>query len=78
VVAVAVQNVFHLEIYQNDFFLFLKKLFLRSAHQNNLKTQKNNFNHVPKHTLSNEMKKQSISSWEKTIWVNWVNLLNLK
>jgi hypothetical protein len=37
VAAVAIQNVFRLEIHQNDIFLFFK-LFFRSAHQNNLKT----------------------------------------
>jgi hypothetical protein len=34
VVAVAVQNIFRLEIYQNK---ILKNLFLISAHQNDLK-----------------------------------------
>jgi hypothetical protein len=31
-VVVAFQSAFHVEMYQNDFFYFLK-LFLRSAHQ---------------------------------------------
>jgi hypothetical protein len=35
---VAVQSVFRLEMHQNDVFLIFKKLFLRSAHQNDLKT----------------------------------------
>jgi hypothetical protein len=39
VVAVAVQSAFCLEIHQNDVF-FLKKLFLKSKHQNNLKIKK--------------------------------------
>jgi hypothetical protein len=38
VVAVAVQSVFRLEIHQNDVFFIFKKLFLKSAYQNNLKT----------------------------------------
>jgi len=33
---IVVQNIFHLEMYQNDFFLFFKKLFLKLAHQNDL------------------------------------------
>jgi hypothetical protein len=37
VVAVAVQNIFRLEIYQNKKFFILKNLFLISAHQNDLK-----------------------------------------
>jgi hypothetical protein len=38
VVAVAVQSAFRLEMYQNNvFFLFFKKLFLKSTHLNNLK-----------------------------------------
>jgi hypothetical protein len=40
VVAVAVQNTFRLEMHQNDIFFIFKKLFLISAHQNNLKTLK--------------------------------------
>jgi len=39
IVAVAFQNTFHLEMYQNNIFYFLK-LFLTSAHQNNMKTLK--------------------------------------
>jgi hypothetical protein len=38
VAAIAVQNAFHLEIYQNNIFFIFKKLFLISAHQNDLKT----------------------------------------
>jgi hypothetical protein len=34
---VVIQNAFRLEMYQNNVF-FLKKLFLKSAHQNNPKT----------------------------------------
>ena len=37
VVAVAFQSVFCVEIYQNDVFLFLKNLFLKSTHQNDPK-----------------------------------------
>jgi hypothetical protein len=37
VVVIAFQNAFRLEMHQNDFFLFLKKLFLKSAHQNDPK-----------------------------------------
>jgi hypothetical protein len=40
VVAVAFQIVFRAKIYANDVFLFFKKLFLTSAHQNDLKTLK--------------------------------------
>jgi hypothetical protein len=40
VVAVAVQSVFYLEMHQNDFFFIFKTLFLKSAHQNNLKILK--------------------------------------
>jgi hypothetical protein len=36
---VAFQSVFHPKMYQNNIF-FKKKLFLTSAHQNNLKTPK--------------------------------------
>jgi hypothetical protein len=39
VVAVTFQNVLYLEMHQNNFFIF-KKLFLISAHQNDLKTPK--------------------------------------
>jgi len=39
IVAIAFQSVFYLEMHQNNIlFLFLKKLFLISAHQNDLKT----------------------------------------
>jgi len=41
-VTVAVQNTFRLKIYQNDVFLILKKLFLRSAYQNDSKIYKKN------------------------------------
>ena len=62
VVAVAVQSTFHLEMHQNDVFFIFKKLFLKSAHQNNLKTLKNSnkkklnlrehgFNRIPKWSL---------------------------
>ena len=37
VIAVAFQSVFYSEIYQNNIFFIFKKLFLTSAHQNNLK-----------------------------------------
>jgi hypothetical protein len=45
VVVVAFQSVFYAEMHQNDiFFSFFKKLFLRSAHQNDIKnTKKINF-----------------------------------
>jgi len=33
--------IFYLEMYQNNIFFIFKKLFLISAHQNNLKTPKN-------------------------------------
>jgi hypothetical protein len=39
-VVIAFQNTFHLEMYQINIFFILKKLFLKSAHQNNLKIQK--------------------------------------
>jgi hypothetical protein len=39
VVAVVFQNTFYLGIHQNNVF-FLKKSFLTSVHQNNLKTPK--------------------------------------
>jgi hypothetical protein len=42
-VTVAVQNIFHLEIYQNNILFFLKKLFLRSTDQNDLKILKKNW-----------------------------------
>jgi len=41
VVAVVFQSVFHLKMYQNNIFFIFKNLFLRSAHQNDLKTPKN-------------------------------------
>jgi hypothetical protein len=42
VVAVAFQSVFRLEMHRNNvFFFILKKLFLTSAHQNDLKPPKN-------------------------------------
>jgi hypothetical protein len=41
VVAVAFQSVFRAEMHQNDVFSFFKKLFLRSAHQNDPKHKKN-------------------------------------
>jgi hypothetical protein len=40
VVAVAFQITFHAEIYANDSFFIFKKLFLISAHQNDLKQTK--------------------------------------
>ena len=41
VVAVAFQSAFHLKKHANKyFFLLFLKLFLRSAHQNDLKTSK--------------------------------------
>ena len=44
VVVVVFQIIFRTEIYQNDIFLFFKKLFLRSACQNDPKhTKKFNF-----------------------------------
>jgi hypothetical protein len=42
VVAIAFQSAFYAEMHQNDFFIF-KKLFLRSAHQNDPKHKKNYF-----------------------------------
>ena len=39
-VAVAFQSVYRAEIYQNDIFFIFKKLFLKSAHQNDIKTPK--------------------------------------
>jgi hypothetical protein len=42
VVTVAVQSACHLEMHQINFFIFLK-LFLTSAHQNDLKTYKKKF-----------------------------------
>jgi hypothetical protein len=44
VIAVAFQSVFCVEMHQNDvFFIFLKKLILRLAHQTDPKHKKNNF-----------------------------------
>jgi len=40
IVAVAFQSAFYLEMHQNNIFFIFKKLFLISAHQNDLKTQK--------------------------------------
>jgi hypothetical protein len=40
VVVVAFQNVFRAEMHQNDIIFILKKLFLRSAHQNDTKNTK--------------------------------------
>jgi hypothetical protein len=40
VVTVVFQNAFHSEKYQNNIFFIFKKLFLISAHQNDLKTIK--------------------------------------
>jgi len=37
VVAIDFQSAFHVEMHQNDIFFILKKLFLKSTHQNNLK-----------------------------------------
>jgi hypothetical protein len=37
IVAVTVQSAFRLEMHKNKVFLFLKKLFLTSPHQNDLK-----------------------------------------
>jgi hypothetical protein len=36
-VTIVFQSVFYSEIYQNNFYFILKKLFLTSAHQNNSK-----------------------------------------
>jgi hypothetical protein len=44
VVAVVFQNIFYSKIYQNNIFFIFKKLFLTSAHQNNLKISKKNIN----------------------------------
>jgi hypothetical protein len=40
VVAVAFQSTFRAEMHQNDVFFIFKKLFLKSAHQNNSKHTK--------------------------------------
>jgi len=37
IIVFAFQSIFHVEMHHNDFFLFFKKLFLKSAHQNNSK-----------------------------------------
>jgi len=44
VVAVVFQNIFHSKMYQNNIFFIFKKLFLISAHQNDLKISKKNIN----------------------------------
>jgi hypothetical protein len=54
VVAVAFQNTFHSEMHQNNIFFYFLKLFLTSAHQNNMKTLKKNIN------LKQKNKKNSI------------------
>jgi hypothetical protein len=41
VIVVVFQSVFHLKMYQNNIFFIFKKLFLKSALQNDLKTLKN-------------------------------------
>jgi hypothetical protein len=41
VVAVVVENAFYLEMDENNIFFVFLKLFLISAHQNNLKILKN-------------------------------------
>jgi hypothetical protein len=38
-IVVVVQNIFYLKIHQNNFFIF-KKIFLISAHQNDINTTK--------------------------------------
>jgi len=38
VVVIVFQSAFYLEKYTNNIFFIFKKLFLRSAHQNDLKT----------------------------------------
>jgi hypothetical protein len=43
VVAIVFQNIFYVEMHQNDVFLFFFKLFLKSAHQNDPKHKKINF-----------------------------------
>jgi len=40
VLAITFENIFCLETYQNNIFFIFKKLFLISAHQNNLKIYK--------------------------------------
>jgi hypothetical protein len=45
VVVIDFQNIFLTEMHQNDIFIIFKKLFLRSAYQNNSRhTKKINFN----------------------------------
>jgi len=41
VVAIVIESVFHLEMHQDDVFLFFKKLFFILTHQNNPKILKN-------------------------------------
>jgi len=41
VIVVAFQNIFRAEMHQNNIFFILKKLFLRSGHQNDPKNTKN-------------------------------------
>jgi hypothetical protein len=43
-VIVAYQITFYLKMYQNNIFFIFKKLFLITAHQNNIKTQKKYIN----------------------------------
>jgi hypothetical protein len=44
---VVFQSAFCAEMHQNDIFLFFKKLFLRSIHQNDPKNKKNlNFSKI--------------------------------
>jgi hypothetical protein len=38
VIVVAVQSDFHLEMHQNNIYFYFLKLFLTSAHRNDLKT----------------------------------------
>ena len=40
-IIVAFQSIFRAEMHQNDIFFILKKLFLRSGHQNDPKNTKN-------------------------------------
>ena len=51
VIAAAVQSIFRLKICRKNIFFIFKKIFLRSAHQNDLKTQKifNNKKKIKKH-----------------------------
>jgi len=41
VIAVVFQNIFYLEMHQNNIFFIFKKLFLISIYENVLKTPKN-------------------------------------